>query len=90
MSDDKDKSVAEGVAHFLYWSGWLDCKDSCYSAALHCDGDITHQCGVKTFKRLEDCLDRNFPEWKSWNPNYKKHLLGDPGSCHLHSQRKPT
>ena len=65
------KELGESIAHFLHWSGWLDCKGSQNLAATFtdADGQQTHM-GTKTFERLESSLDDVFPGWRNWRTIY--------------------
>lgn len=55
-----NKELAQQVAYFLEWTGWLDEyeQDNIYSICLHCkDGTVKH-CGTKHFERLKEALDQ--------------------------------
>ena len=77
------RNLAEGIAHFLYWSSYLDFDPDAISGIFispvaYDTDDVS--CGTDTFKRLKESLDRHFPDWRSWNSNYQKppkHTLHD-------------
>ena len=67
------ESMAKSVAHFLYWSGWLENRHASAALFVHDMGEPSFQIGTKTFERLEASLDDAYPEWRDWNPNYSSH-----------------
>ena len=66
-----DQAMAESVAHFLYWTGYLDYEDSIESVTIYTDGS-QFEAGTSTFRRLKDSLERLHPGWRTWNTNYQK------------------
>lgn len=66
----REKSLAESIAHFLYWSGWIENRDAS-AIAIEPDSGEPIQCGIRTFQRLEAALADVYPNWQTWNENYK-------------------
>ena len=66
------RELAESVAHFLYWSGWLEHRHASAVVFMHGMGEPSFHAGTKTFQRLETALDEAFPDWETWNTNYSK------------------
>ena len=67
-----ENPLAESIAHFLYWSGWLEQHDSnaVYGITMECDGyDV--QMGTSTFERLLASLEKECPHWRELNANYR-------------------
>lgn len=77
------KALAEAVAHFLYWSHWLELRDQDRIYAVEVtDTDMrTFHCGTQTFDRLLAALEREYPDWREWSECYSRPLdsvhLGD-------------
>lgn len=70
-------SDAEAIAHFLYWSGYLDHARRLTHATLHIN-EQRHSIGINQFRHLYDHLNQQHPDWTSWNVNYQKHIKAQP------------
>lgn len=68
-----ERELAEAVSHFLYWSGWLENCKADAAVFLH-DGqpDRIEHMGIATFRRLEEAMDRNYQDWRTWNSNFDR------------------
>ena len=64
--------LVESIAHFLYWSGWLEQHDKGDVGAIviECDGFYV-QVGTATFERLLASLEKVCPRWRELNTHYK-------------------
>jgi len=68
-----NKKMAESVAHFLYWSGYLDYQtEDIQAIVIVPKNNVNHQCGIATFEHLKESLDELYPDWRSWNHLYKQ------------------
>ena len=81
VEKEPGRQLAESVAHFLWWTGWLDNQDA-HQVVLTTRGSISKiegsslttreeiQMGTESFNLLQQSLDDSYPDWRSWNPNY--------------------
>jgi hypothetical protein len=68
MSDQTDRRLAESVAYFLYWSGYLEVEAR--EIVIIVEPGTGLQVGTETFRHLKDALDEAHPNWREWSCCY--------------------